>query len=56
MVIGVIKEDSCFKFGYEMDIIDLEVVGVLEDYLIMLKEYGIDFLMDYCYLWLCLSK
>ena len=47
MVTGVIKEDSRSKFGYEMDITDLEVVGASEDYPITPKEHGTDFLMDH---------
>lgn len=56
MVTGVIKEDSRSKFGYEMDITDLEVVGASEDYPITPKEHGTDFLMDRRHLWLRSSK
>ena len=56
MVTGVIKEDSRSKFGYEMDITDLEVVGASEDYPITPKEHGTDFLMDHRHLWLRSSK
>lgn len=56
LVIGEICEDSCLKFGYEIGIINVEVVSESYDYLIILKEYGIDFLMDYCYLWLCFLR
>ena len=52
MVTGVIKEDSRSKFGYEMDITDLEVVGASEDYPITPKEHGTDFLMEHRHLWL----
>ncbi|HCO05882.1 MAG TPA: asparagine--tRNA ligase, partial [Enterococcus faecalis] len=56
MVTGVIKEDSRSKFGYEMDITDLEVVGASEDYPITPKEHGTDFLMDHRHLWLRSSR
>ncbi|MDU6916061.1 MAG: asparagine--tRNA ligase, partial [Staphylococcus epidermidis] len=56
MVTGVIKEDSRSKFGYEMDITDLEVVGASEDYPITPKEHGTDFLMDHRHLWLRSKK
>ncbi|MGC2993821.1 asparagine--tRNA ligase, partial [Enterococcus faecalis] len=55
-VTGVIKEDSRSKFGYEMEITDLEVVGASEDYPITPKEHGTDFLMEHRHLWLRSSK
>lgn len=52
---GIVKEDECFLFGYELVVIGIEVIYEVIDYLIMLKEYGMEFLMDYRYLWLCLK-
>ncbi|MFC6182051.1 asparagine--tRNA ligase [Lactiplantibacillus daowaiensis] len=49
---GVIHEDSRSKFGYEIEVEDLEVVGESEDYPITPKEHGVDFLMDHRHLWL----
>ena len=52
IVTGVVKEDSRSKFGYELDVTDLEVVGGSVDYPITPKEHGTDFLMDNRHLWL----
>nr|WP_165444393.1 asparagine--tRNA ligase [Lactiplantibacillus mudanjiangensis] len=51
-ITGVIHEDSRSKFGYEIEVEDLEVVGESEDYPITPKEHGVDFLMDHRHLWL----
>ncbi|MDO4635547.1 MAG: asparagine--tRNA ligase [Streptococcus sp.] len=52
IVTGIVKEDSRSKFGYELDVTDLEVVGSSIDYPITPKEHGTDFLMDNRHLWL----
>ena len=52
LVTGVVKEDERSKFGYELDVTDLEVIGASEDYPITPKEHGTDFLMDNRHLWL----
>ena len=51
-VTGVVKEDERSKFGYELDITDIEVIGESQDYPITPKEHGTDFLMDNRHLWL----
>ncbi|TCD46199.1 asparagine--tRNA ligase [Streptococcus sp. X16XC17] len=51
-VTGVVKEDERSKFGYELDVTDLEVIGESVDYPITPKEHGTDFLMDHRHLWL----
>lgn len=51
-VTGLVKEDERSKFGYELDITDLEVIGESQDYPITPKEHGTDFLMDNRHLWL----
>lgn len=51
-VTGVVKEDTRSKFGYELDITDLEIIGESVDYPITPKEHGTDFLMDNRHLWL----
>ena len=45
-VTGVVKEDSRSKFGYELDVTDLEVIGQSHDYPITPKEHGVEFLLD----------
>ena len=49
---GIVKEDERSKFGYELDITDIEVIGESQDYPITPKEHGTDFLMDNRHLWL----
>lgn len=56
LVKGVVKEDERSKFGYELDIVDLEVVGESKDYPISPKEHGTDFLMDNRHLWIRSKK
>ncbi|MDN6626452.1 MAG: asparagine--tRNA ligase [Pisciglobus halotolerans] len=53
---GVIQEDSRSKFGYEISVKTIEVVGESENYPITPKEHGTDFLMDHRHLWLRSSK
>ncbi|WEV60413.1 asparagine--tRNA ligase [Streptococcaceae bacterium ESL0729] len=56
IVTGLVKEDERSKFGYELDLTDIEVVGESSDYPITPKEHGTDFLMDNRHLWLRSSK
>ncbi|MDT2780338.1 asparagine--tRNA ligase [Vagococcus fluvialis] len=56
IVTGEIREDTRSKFGYEIGITGIEVVGESHDYPITPKEHGIDFLMDHRHLWLRSSK
>ena len=49
---GMVKEDERSKFGYELDVTDIEVIGESKDYPITPKEHGTDFLMDNRHLWL----
>ncbi|EHJ56248.1 asparaginyl-tRNA synthetase [Streptococcus urinalis FB127-CNA-2] len=51
-VTGIVKEDDRSKFGYELDITNIEVIGQSNDYPITPKEHGTDFLMDNRHLWL----
>lgn len=55
-VTGEIREDSRSKFGYELGVQDIEVVGESHDYPITPKEHGTEFLMDHRHLWLRSSK
>nr|WP_315528257.1 asparagine--tRNA ligase [Carnobacterium maltaromaticum] len=56
MVKGTIQEDSRSKFGYEIVVSDVEVIGESHDYPITPKEHGTEFLMDHRHLWLRSSK
>ncbi|MGT2910650.1 asparagine--tRNA ligase [Streptococcus cameli] len=51
-VTGIVKEDERSKFGYELDVTDIEIIGESVDYPITPKEHGTDFLMDNRHLWL----
>ncbi|MTV81139.1 asparagine--tRNA ligase [Secundilactobacillus folii] len=55
-ITGVIHEDSRSKFGYEIAVETIEVIGESHDYPITPKEHGIDFLMDHRHLWLRSSR
>ena len=48
----MVKEDERSKFGYELDVTAVEVIGESHDYPITPKEHGTDFLMDNRHLWL----
>lgn len=52
LITGVIREDTRSKFGYEIGIQNIEVIGESKDYPITPKEHGTDFLMDHRHLWL----
>lgn len=53
---GTIQEDDRSKFGYEIHVEDIEVIGESEDYPITPKDHGTSFLMDHRHLWLRSSK
>ncbi|GAX02791.1 asparaginyl-tRNA synthetase [Secundilactobacillus pentosiphilus] len=55
-ITGVIHEDSRSKFGYEIAVETIDVIGESEDYPITPKEHGIDFLLDHRHLWLRSSR
>jgi asparaginyl-tRNA synthetase len=49
---GLVKADSRSKFGYELAVHDIEVIGQAVNYPITPKAHGTDFLMDNRHLWL----
>ncbi len=53
---GVVRADSRAPGGYELSLTDLQVVQLTQDYPIVPKEHGIDFLMDRRHLWLRSSQ
>lgn len=55
-ITGEISEDSRSKFGYEIQVEDIEVIGESHEYPITPKEHGTEFLMDHRHLWLRSSK
>ncbi len=55
IVTGLVKADERAKgipAGYELEITDLEVVQIAQEYPITPKEHGIEFLMDHRHLWI----
>ena len=56
VVTGSVKEDSRAPGGYELDVTDLEVVQLAEEYPITPKEHGTAFLMEKRHLWLRSSR
>lgn len=55
-ITGEIREDTRSKFGYEIGITGIEVVGESHEYPITPKEHGTEFLMDHRHLWLRSSR
>ena len=52
MIKGTVRADSRAPGGYEIDVIDAEVLQEVHDYPITPKEHGTEFLMDHRHLWL----
>jgi asparaginyl-tRNA synthetase len=49
---GTVRADERAPGGYEIDLIDAEVLQQVHDYPITPKEHGTEFLMDHRHLWL----
>ncbi|HLR32071.1 MAG TPA: amino acid--tRNA ligase-related protein, partial [Fodinibius sp.] len=49
---GMVVEDERSIGGYELQVTDMEIIHIAEDYPISLKEHGVDFLMENRHLWL----
>jgi asparaginyl-tRNA synthetase len=52
LIKGIVKEDKRSPIGYELQVTDLRIIQVAEEYPIGKKEHGIDFLLDHRHLWL----
>ncbi len=52
VVRGTVRADERAPGGYEIDVVDAEVVQLVHDYPITPKEHGTEFLMDHRHLWL----
>ena len=52
IVRGTARADERAPGGFELDITDVEIVGLAESYPITPKEHGVEFLMDHRHLWL----
>jgi asparaginyl-tRNA synthetase len=49
---GTVRADARAPGGYEIDVLDAEVLDEVHDYPITPKEHGTEFLMDHRHLWL----
>ena len=49
---GTVRADERAPGGYEIDVVDAEVIDEVHDYPITPKEHGTEFLMDHRHLWL----
>jgi asparaginyl-tRNA synthetase len=52
IVRGSVRADERAPGGYELDVIDVEIVQLAQPYPITPKEHGVEFLMDSRHLWL----
>jgi len=50
-VTGTVKKDERQVGGHELDVKDLKIISIANDYPITPKEHGIEFLMDHRHLW-----
>lgn len=51
-VTGIVKEDTRSKGGFELEVKDVQIIQLTEEYPITPKEHGVDFLMDNRHLWI----
>lgn len=51
-ITGMVVKDERSMGGYELQVSDLNIIQIAEDYPITLKEHGVDFLMENRHLWL----
>ncbi len=56
IVTGKVTRDERSSIGYEIQVSDIRIVQIAQEYPITKKEHGVDFLMDHRHLWLRSSK
>lgn len=56
IVTGKVKEEKRAPGGYELEILDIKIVQISEEYPISLKKHGTAFLMENRHLWLRSSR
>jgi len=56
IVTGTVREEQRAPGGYEIDVSDLKIVQIAQDYPISPKEHGDAFLLEHRHLWLRSSK
>ncbi len=52
IVHGTVREDARAPGGFELDVVDAQILQSVHDYPITPKEHGTEFLMDHRHLWL----
>ncbi len=55
-ITGKVARDDRSPIGFEIQVSEVEVIQVAEEYPITKKEHGVDFLMDHRHLWLRSSR
>lgn len=55
-VTGTVSSDKRAKGGYELQVNDVSIVNIAQEYPISPKEHGIEFLMDHRHLWMRSAK
>jgi asparaginyl-tRNA synthetase len=53
---GTVRKEDRAPGGYELDVADIQVISIAQEYPITPKEHGVEFLMDRRHLWLRSSK
>ncbi len=56
IVKGIVREEQRAPGGYEIDVTDLKIIQIAQDYPITPKEHGDAFLLEHRHLWLRSSK
>ena len=51
-VTGTVKKDDRAVGGFELDVSDLKIISLAQEYPITPKEHGVEFLIDHRHLWL----
>jgi len=49
---GKVYEEKRSPYGYEMQVTELKIIHLAEEYPIAKKEHGVDFLLDHRHLWI----
>lgn len=55
-IVGKVRKEDRSPGGYEIELKDLQVISIAEEYPITPKEHGVEFLMDRRHLWLRSSR
>jgi asparaginyl-tRNA synthetase len=53
---GKVRQEPRAPGGYELDVTDVQILSIAQDYPITPKEHGVEFLMDRRHLWLRSSR